>query len=487
MGEDDDNGQQHADSERAAGQGDLVALVALHFAGGGSDKVWGAAIVQHVDQTAALLTCWGRRGASLSAKHQPFATVAQAEAQYTKKLREKHDDQYHDIAPADYGIAATLERLAAEHGVLVALSTAVGAVGAGSAGTQSPAAETGRGPGEDGSQPLPLAPRLRLSHITVLATGELDAVLDETDRYGVTEKVNGARLVVRCDAAATGAAAGHLRAYNRRGLEQLSLPAGAQEALSQLATPCVVDGERMEGALVGTFVAFDLLEWHGEDLRQRPYTERITRLEDVLRGSGVVVSGAPTLVEALACSRVTGFALLTPAVVPAEKRAVLARVQAAGGEDIIVRTLAAPTVPGDTPYERKHKLLASIDVVAVGIKPGVGAGSVRMGLVRERDHAVIEVGSVRSGLTDRGVETLGAALARGEQPVLDVTFLPARTVGLSLVEPVVVRVRTDKRGAECTTTQLVEVFGPARQLLIDAAGSSVNAVAPAAVQADPTR
>jgi ATP-dependent DNA ligase len=256
-------------------------------------------------------------------------------------------------------------------------------------------------------------------------------------------------------------------------VEQLVVPEGALAALGRLGGTFLIDGERLEGSLAGTYVAFDLLEWGGEDLRPLPYRERIARLETALRDAGALASGAPTLARAAAAAQVPGFALLVPATTPEEKRAVLAEVRAAGGEGIIVRTLAGPSEPGDTRHERKHKLQASMDVLAIGIKPGIGSGSVRMGLIRPDDGATIEVGTVRNGLTERDLARISSALRQGERPVLEVTFLPARTVGIALVEPTA-RLRTDKAAAECSTAQYAEVFGGARDALLAAAPAALG-------------
>ena len=74
------------------------------------------------------------------------------------------------------------------------------------------------------------------------------------------------------------------------------------------------------------------------------------------------------------------------------------------------------------------------------------------------------MGSVRGGLKDADINRLAAMLGRGEQPVLQVEYLPVRTVGIKLVEPRtdISQLRSDKAATECTTDQ----FGPAKADLV---------------------
>lgn len=113
--------------------------------------------------------------------------------------------------------------------------------------------------------------------------------------------------------------------------------------------------------------------------------------------------------------------------------------------------------------------MVELDTVVLGIKPGIGTGSVRLGLVRPRYRAMVEIGCVRSGLRDADVARLGVLLAQGHKPVLTISFLKARTVGIILVEPTIsiTQLRTDKTAEECTTDQLLDVLGRDRASMID--------------------
>ena len=129
----------------------------------------------------------------------------------------------------------------------------------------------------------------------------------------------------------------------------------------------------------------------------------------------------------------------------------LEAVQAASGEGVVLRSLSGDYAAG--PF--KFKFVTDIDVFVIGVNEGLSAGSLKLGLVRHTDGAVICVGNVRAGLTDSNVNAVRAMLADGQRPVFTVTYLPKRTVGIQLVEPStsMALLRTDKDPAECTTEQ----------------------------------
>ena len=95
---------------------------------------------------------------------------------------------------------------------------------------------------------------------------------------------------------------------------------------------------------------------------------------------------------------------------------------------MIVRRLDA-AYHGGRENVRKFKFVDDIDVVGIGVRPGIDGGSLMMGLYRETDGALVEVGCVRSGLSGDDLRLLEADIAAGNRPVLTVTYLGARTVG----------------------------------------------------------
>ncbi len=288
----------------------------------------------------------------------------------------------------------------------------------------------------------------------------------------------------------------------------------------------------MEGENAGGYVMFDLLAWGNTDtdghghghghgngtgnigagegscgggasIREWSYSRRIEKLRAVLVSAGLIEQAGATAAQTV--SEVQGLALLIPATEPQKKQAVMSGVMQAGGEGIIVRTLDAPSLQGDTRHERKLKFVADVDAIVIGIKPGVdaspGSGSLRLGLVRPEDGAIIEVGCVRSGLRDADIAHIGTLLLEQGRdkahvlstpptppslpilplpPVMTVSFLKARTVGITLVEPTtaITRLRTDKHAIECTTDQLVEVLGEDRVAMISNARPILSSSVP---------
>ncbi len=272
--------------------------------------------------------------------------------------------------------------------------------------------------------------------------------------YGVTEKVNGERCLLVFDGQ-------YLRAYNRRGKPMSAPPTGAAH-LCKLDCPFVIDGERLTGDLGGYFVAFDLLEWAQKPFTAFSYNMRITTLEEAMYQAGLLSAkrSTPTLAQSRSNSTANGLCLLVAAAGADNAFQVVEEVQAASGEGIIVRRL-------ESPYEEsplKFKFLADIDAFVIAINDGVAQGSLKFGVLRSSDRAIIEVANVRSGLTDTDIRAVRTLLERGEHPVFTITFLPIRTIGLQLVEPrtTIARLRTDKNAGECTTDQ----FGPEKASLI---------------------
>ena len=408
---------------------------AAHYAQGGSDKVWGAGW-----EGTTVKIVWGKRGAALQHGDKSFPDAVAAEKHYRKKVAEKVAEGYVAVPfdHANYGIPSffpTANGSAAEPD-FDAVSTVV---------TTATITKTAV---------------YVTSHVLPLEWPEVEAAL-VSHLYGLTEKVNGERCIVTCDAL------GQLAAYNRKGVKVSTVPEAAQ-SLAKLYQATlkgfVLDGERLIGEQAGQYVVFDMLEWEGSDVRHWPYSERIEKLEGQMRGAGLIRNGAATHAQAEVNSHVAGLSLLMAKCEEEVGREAIAHIQANGLEGIIVRTMVAPYQPGDTRHVRKFKFQATIDCLVIGVNPGLATGSAKLGLVRPADGAIIEVGSVRGGLKDADINRLAAMLGRGEQPVLQVEYLPVRTVGIKLVEPRtdISQLRSDKAATECTTDQ----FGPAKADLV---------------------
>jgi predicted DNA-binding WGR domain protein len=406
----------------------VIKQWAGHFQVGGSDKVWAAAVTSD----GQFLSVWGRRGTTLQSGTKTLANQEAALKEFNAKVKKKSAEGYQPVPFDDprYGIPS------------------FGALDEG--GTMS-------GPDLVASEQDRTRPVYLASHVTPLSWTQLQECLQQHNAYGATEKING----VRCLAAFDGKNA--VITYNRRGMAAKYVSSAVQ-ALKRLACQFVIDGEQLQGEVEGAYVAFDLLEWQGQDVRSFPYHQRIKILEEGMKQAGLIIGGGATYAEAMERSALPELALLTPA--PSGYQ-IIDAILACGGEGVIVRTLDAPYEGGDTKHIRKFKFLADLDAIVIGVNPGKATGSVQLGLIRPADGALVGIGNVRSGLNDQAITRLAEMLKQGEQPVLTVEYLPIRTVGIVLVEPKtsIQKLRGDKTAAECTTDQ----FGPEKAALIAAA------------------
>jgi hypothetical protein len=270
----------------------------------------------------------------------------------------------------------------------------------------------------------------------------------------VSEKANGERCLIEFYGT-------EMVAYNRRGRRTTTPPEGAL-ALQRLGHSFVVDGERLIREQAGHYVLFDVLEWDGEDLTALAYRKRLTRLVRSMHRAGLLKETrlTPTIAQAQHNSTTPHLSVLLGVQGETPTQSALQEIQAAGGEGVVIRSLDAPYATGGF----KYKFLEDIDAFVIGIEPGVSEGSLILGMVRPSDHAIIEVGRVRSGLTDANIQHVRGMILRGENPVFRVTYLPASTIGITLVQPKtsIDALRTDKETHECTTDQ----FGPEKAMLI---------------------
>lgn len=437
--------------------GAKVQIYAGHFRAGGSDKVWGGALVALPNGQGAFVSCWGKRGSSL----QPsvaYGTASAMRNKYLSKVSEKTTDGYNPIDHNSYGILSTMRANCPTLDDNITVQVLIDQQSITYAQPTTPTAST-------------LA-RVIVSHVTpIRASVHYDQYI-ESLAWGMTEKVNGVRFPIEKKG-------DQLIGYNRKGMAQYDVPDGAK-ALRALDVDCLIDGERMEGDSAGQYVMFDLLEIDGESIRHRPYEYRIRLLENLMcRMYGIQDFGHPT---------VTGMGymdnqlrLLTPALTPGTKRKYFDRIQDNGGEGVIFRKTDGPSIAGNTPHEIKVKFTCEIDAIITGTNLSRGTASLNLGLVREPDGTIIDIGSVRSGLTDADVAKVQAMLdlrrapGRHNWPVIKVSFLKARTVGVKLVEPTawVKDIREDKAWRECTTEQLSEIFGDDRYFAIATAGRAL--------------
>ncbi len=116
---------------------------------------------------------------------------------------------------------------------------------------------------------------------------ELKALIDDPNVIA-QEKHDGERRPIK-------ATSGKIEGLNKEGVI-VSLPMNVADEIASLGSDLLIDGEIMGER----FVAFDLLELDGNDLRKRRYSERLELLTDLLTGRGfkqvelVVTAHTPT-------------------------------------------------------------------------------------------------------------------------------------------------------------------------------------------------
>lgn len=243
--------------------------------------------------------------------------------------------------------------------------------------------------------------------------------LIDNDDWGMQQKYDGVRCLVRCRA-------GRLEAVGRRG----NLP----HQFGRLADAFRTDiGDYwLDGELAyGRFYPFDELT-----KPRHPYSERLGR--------------CARLVGLFADDRVRQVRNAS------RKRSTFQRAQAQRVEGVIFRRLDAPHAAGDNADMCvRHKFTKRADVVVGGMSPG--RDSFLGGLFDDAGQSV-KVG--RCPLPGQAkLAAVRAALGRrGDGNVVaEVKYLYA-TDRHQLYQPVFIRVRRDKRAADCSLDQLVGTY-----------------------------
>ena len=225
---------------------------------------------------------------------------------------------------------------------------------------------TGSAPTMTSTQPVKTAsgyaPQLPLP----LDESLLASILKNAD-WGAQEKMDGENRQLLIED-------GVPRGINRKA-QFVDLPVSYLTAAKRLPD-CFLVGE----AMGDKFCAFDLLEYEGKSLRQRPFSARYAQLEKVLASTR-----SPNWWD-----EPSPFSIVPLATGAADKAALLDKVRDANGEGVVFVRLDAEFASGKGRSKLKHKFVESATCLVIGINT---QRSVEVGLLDE-DGDMVPVGNV---------------------------------------------------------------------------------------------
>ena len=273
-------------------------------------------------------------------------------------------------------------------------------------------------PGEDGT---PYQHTDKATQVSGIQCQLLNAIeesevvhLVEDSRYAMQEKFDGKRTLIRKTVAG-------IDGINRKGLV-VSLPCSLVEDIRYSPETFIIDGE----CIGDEYVAFDLLAYNGNDLRQYPFGERHLILKNLLR--------------LRPCNHVK---LAETEIDPKAKAAMLERLKTEGKEGVVFKKISAPYVPGRPATggdQLKRKFYESTSFIVGKVN---GKRSVLLQLLDGKN--VVDAGNVTIP-ANHEVPPVGA--------VVEVRYLYAFKASGSVYQPVYLGVRDDIDAAECTVSQL---------------------------------
>jgi len=342
--------------------------ITLYYRQGSSDKVYQASIAPK-DGGYVVEFAYGRRGTTLQTGTKTQANVAYDEA---KRIYDK----------------------------LVAEKTAKGYT-PGESGT--PYRHTGREQQISGVLPQLLNP----------IEPEEAARLATDPAWCVQEKFDGRRMLLRKHA-------GGVDGINRNGLV-VALPESVARAAAKLSGTFVLDGE----CIGDTLVAFDVLELHGSDCRNRPYRDRLFALMQFVPDHGPHLRSPETAFDT------------------AHKVEFIQRLRQDDKEGVVFKKLSARYAAG---------------------RPASGGDALKLKFHESASFIVGKVNAKRSVslllFTGDRVGGAGNVTIPPNQPipeagqVVECRYLYAFRESGSICQPVYLGIRDDIRAEECTSTQL---------------------------------
>jgi bifunctional non-homologous end joining protein LigD len=261
----------------------------------------------------------------------------------------------------------------------------------------------------DEAQPTTIRPQL-------LNRMDEDQVLDlmQDDQWCMQEKHDGRRLLVH-------KAGAQIVGLNKQG-QTVGLSQSLFQVVRELQVDVLLDGE----SLGDCFVAFDLLELNGEDLRAWPYRERLTALLNLL------FSAQQRVIRPV-----------ETAFTSEQKLTLLTHLRKARREGAVFKQLQAPYTPG-RPYsggpQLKHKFVATLSALVTRLNPQRSVGLSLFG---------------RNGWQTAGNVTIPPNHSVPiPGTVIEVRYLYAFPESDVLFQPVYLGRREDVDPHECTIAQL---------------------------------
>ena len=344
--------------------------VTLYYREGSSDKVYHAAIEPSGNQFVVNFA-YGRRGATLTTGTKTSS-------------------------PVDYGTAKKI------HAKLIGEKKAKGYT-EGADGT--PYQHTDK-------QPSGILPQL----LNAIEESEVERFLRDDD-YCAQEKFDGRHLLVRKQGE-------NIEGINKKGLI-VGLPETVADELRTMSGSFILDGE----SVGDVFHVFDCLEINGEDLRGKPYIERMCALH---KHDDELARRARQFIKSV-----------ESAFVRREKIELWERLRRENREGIVFKRLDAPYVPGKPNRggpQLKFKFVATVSAIVVKINT---QRSVEVSLFQGR--SLVSCGNVTIPANHQ-IPPVGA--------VVEVRYLYAYRDSLALYQPVYLGPRDDVEVGECVVSQL---------------------------------
>lgn len=348
--------------------GQVNKNITLYFRSGNSDKVYYAEILPSADGLGYVVNAaWGRRGSTMQqgTKTNKPVPLNKAQAIYDKLVAEKTSKGY--STDNDGALFVDTDKANRVSGLLPQLLNVI--------------------------------------------DEEMVEQLINNDDYCAQPKHDGERRMVK--ETQTG--------VNRKGLT-IVMPDHLLETLAKNVDGIAdLDGE-MEG---DKYTVFDILALNGNNLRELPYSERLSVLKKHVKPSGALQ-------------------IIETAFTANEKRALYKKLKDTNQEGIVFKLLSAPYThgrPNSGGAQLKYKFCASATVHVVA--QNEGKRSVVMG-VYDANGKCVEVGSV----------TIPVNYDIPEQgQIIEVRYLYAYPQG-SLYQPIYAGLRADMDVSDCNQSQL---------------------------------